>query len=275
MTTKLRGRLESASVVLALIAAGVGPVSASPAGTDLAPRRMEIALRFEPVPQNPQFKGGSGRMVIDLSGSRCTEYKLHRSTVAKLQFEGGTINLVSEATITENGEGTQLAFAITDRVNGEVKRQEAVVARKTPDGIVLTSRKLPGGSMQLPKGIVLPIHHERMADAALADKRKSLAVKIYNPEDTLTSIDQIVYTFGAEATGSLRKGHPAEQIMGNAPRYQVEMLRKDKAGKFRVREKLVRFANGVFTTSDALFDNMRIRASLTGLKLPPQPLCRQ
>lgn len=257
-----------------IAATAVLATATAAAAADLVPRRMEIALRFEPVPQNPQFKGGSGRMVIDLGGSRCTEYRLSRSTVAKLRFEGGTVDLVSEATITENGDGTQLAFAITDRVNGEVKRQETALARKTADGILVTSRNIAGGRLQLPRGVVLPIHHERLADAALADKRKALAVKIYNPEDTLTSIDQISYSFGGPLAEPLRKGAAAEKLMGNAPRYQVEMLRKDKTGKFRVREKLTRFANGVFVTSDTQFDNMRIKANLTGLKLPPQPPCR-
>lgn len=240
---------------------------------ELAPRRMEIALSFQPLPSNPQFKGGSGRMVINLTGSRCAGYRVIRTTTAKLNFTGGTINLASEATINENGDGTQLAFALTDRVNGEIKRQDSVVARRTAEGIVLTSRQLPGGQLRLPKGVVLPMHHERLADAALAEGRKTLAVNMYNPEDTITSIDQISYTFGGQVNDALRKDHPVAQTMGASPRYRVEMLRKDKNGKFRVRENLVRFANGVFTTSDTRFDNMRIKANLVSVKLPRPTPC--
>ncbi len=257
---------------IALLSVAAAPVTFVQAA-ELAPRRMEIALNFQPMPSNPQFKGGSGRMVINLTGSRCAGYRVIRTTTAKLNFTGGTVNLVSEATINENGDGTQLAFALTDRVNGEIKRQDSVMARRTAEGIMLTSRQLPGGQLRLPKGVVLPMHHERLADAALAGGRKTLAVNMYNPEDTITSIDQITYTFGDKMSDPLRKNHPAAQTMGAAPRYLVQMLRKDKNGKFRVRENLIRFANGVFTASDTRFDNMRIKAHLVSVKLPRPTPC--
>jgi hypothetical protein len=194
-----------------------------------------------------------------------------RHTVADLQFAGGAIKLISDATITENGDGTQLAFSITDRVNGEVKRQDTVVARKTPQGIVATSRQLPAGRLQLPAGVLLPLHHDRLSDAAVREK-KPLVASVYNPEDTLSSVERVTYRTGDEVTTPLPKGHPAAAL-ADAPRYRAEIVRHDKNGKFRVRENMTRYLNGVFTVSDTVFENMRIKADLASVKLLPQKPC--
>jgi hypothetical protein len=235
------------------------------------PRRMVLNLKFAPAKPSDPLKSGKGRMTIELSGSRCTEYRMIRHTVADLQFAGGAIKLISDATITENGDGTQLAFTITDRVNGEVKRQDTVVARKTPQGIVATSRQLPGGRLQLPAGVLLPLHHDRLSDAAVREK-KPLVASVYNPEDTLSSVERVTYRTGDEVKTPLPKGHPAAAL-ADAPRYRAEIVRHDKNGKFRVRENMTRYLNGVFTVSDTVFENMRIKADLASVKLLPQKPC--
>lgn len=235
------------------------------------PRRMVLNLKFAPAKPSDPLKSGKGRMTIELSGSRCTEYRMIRHTVADLQFAGGAIKLISDATITENGDGTQLAFSITDRVNGEVKRQDTVVARKTPQGIVATSRQLPAGRLQLPAGVLLPLHHDRLSDAAVREK-KPLVASVYNPEDTLSSVERVTYRTGDEVTTPLPKGHPAAAL-ADAPRYRAEIVRHDKNGKFRVRENMTRYLNGVFTVSDTVFENMRIKADLASVKLLPQKPC--
>jgi hypothetical protein len=235
------------------------------------PRRMVLNLKFAPAKPSDPLKSGKGRMTIELSGSRCTEYRMIRHTVADLQFAGGAIKLISDATITENGDGTQLAFSITDRVNGEVKRQDTVVARKTPQGIVATSQQLPAGRLQLPAGVLLPLHHDRLSDAAVREK-KPLVASVYNPEDTLSSVERVTYRTGDEVKTPLPKGHPAAAL-ADAPRYRAEIVRHDKNGKFRVRENMTRYLNGVFTVSDTVFENMRIKADLASVKLLPQKPC--
>ncbi|MBN9580328.1 MAG: DUF1849 family protein [Afipia sp.] len=238
---------------------------------EVTPLRMVVNLKFEPAKASDQLKGGTGRMTIELTGSRCTEYKMIRSTVADLQFVAGAIKLVSEATTTENSDGTQLAFSITDRVNGEIKRQDTVIARKTPQGMVAASQKLPGGRLQLPANVLLPLHHERLMTAAAHD-RKPLVATVYNPEDTISSVERITYRTGDEVKTPLPKGHPAA-VMADAPRYRAEILRHDKTGKLRVRENLTQYLNGVFTVSNTVFENMRIKADLASLKLLPQKPC--
>ena len=248
-----------------------GAVAQSATAIEGTPRRMVLNLKYAPAKPSDPLKSGKGRMTIELSGSRCTEYRMIRHTVADLQFAGGAIKLISDATITENGDGTQLAFSITDRVNGEVKRQDTVVARKTPQGIVATSRQLPAGRLQLPAGVLLPLHHDRLSDAAVREK-KPLVASVYNPEDTLSSVERVTYRTGDEVTTPLPKGHPAAAL-ADAPRYRAEILRHDKNGKFRVRENMTRYLNGVFTVSDTVFENMRIKADLASVKLLPQKPC--
>lgn len=263
--------IEACIIVIAACLPITSAVAQTAQPTEGTPRRMVLNLTFAPAKASDPLKSGKGRMTIELAGSRCTEYRMVRHTVADLQFAGGAIKLVSDATMTENGDGTQLAFSITDRVNGEVKRQDSLVARKTPQGIVATSQKLPGGRLQLPADVLLPLHHDRLSDAAVRE-RKPLVAAVYNPEDSLSSIDRITYRTGDEVKTPLPKGHPAS-AMADAPRYRVEILRNDKNGKFRVRENMTRYLNGVFTVSDTVFENMRIKADLASVKLLPQKPC--
>lgn len=270
MTVSFHRRpIVAACVVLAVACLPAATAMAQP--TEGTPRRLVLNLKFGPAKASDPLKGGKGRMTIELSGSRCTEYRMIRHTVADLQFEGGTIRLISDATITENGDGTQMAFSITDRVNGEVKRQETLIARKTPQGIVATSQKLPGGRLQLPADVLLPLHSDRLSDVAVRQK-KPLVVAIYNPEDSLSSIDRTTYRTGDEVKAPLPTGHPAA-AMADMPRYRVEILRNDKNGKFRVRENMTRYLNGVFTVSNTVFENMRVKADLASVKLLPQKPC--
>ncbi|MCO5131395.1 MAG: cell envelope integrity EipB family protein [Xanthobacteraceae bacterium] len=271
MTAPRLRRLVAARVILVAVCLPVTAAIAQTQPADGTPRRMIFNLDFTPAKASDQLRSGRGRMTIELSGSRCTEYKVIRHTVANLQFAGGAIKLVSDMAMTENSNGTQLAFSITDRVNGEVKRQDTLVARKTPQGIVATSRQLPGGRLQLPANVLLPLYHDRLADAAVREK-KPLVAPVYNPEDTLSSVERITYRTGAEVKAPLPKGHPAA-VMANAPRYRVEILRHDKNGKMRVRENMTRYLNGVFTVSDTMFENMRIKADLASMTLLPQKPC--
>jgi len=250
--------------------------SADRAGiADLAPRKMVYALTFLPSGKADGVKSGKGTMTVELTGSRCTEYRVIRTLDTAINFANGGIRLVSESVINEKGDGTQLAFSITDHVNGEVKRQDTLIARQTPQGIVATSRQLPGGRLQLPKDVVMPLRFERMMDEAMAAGRPSFFIRVFNPEDSLTSIDQISFVAGKKVEAALPQKHPAAIAAQAAlPRHQVEMVRKDKNGKFRVRDRQTRFSNGVFTVSDTDFENMKIKASLASLRLLPRERCR-
>ena len=242
--------------------------------SDLAPRKVVYALTFLPNGKADGVKSGKGTITAELTGSRCTAYRVIRTLDAAINFSNGGIRLVSESVINEKGDGTQLAFSITDRVNGEVKRQDTLIARRTPEGLVATSRQLPGGKLEMSKDVLLPMRFELMMDEAMRTGRPSFSIKVFNPEDTLTSIDQISFSVGKQVEAALPQKHPAATAaLGAMPRHQVEMTRKDKNGKFRVRERQTRFGNGVFTVSDTDFENMKIKATLASLKLLPRERC--
>lgn len=273
MTDKCSRRLVTVAARAGLMAACL-PVTAAVAQTrptETTPLRMVINLKFEPLKASDQLKGGKGRLTLEDTGSRCTGYKATRHTVADLQYAGGTIKVVSDVTLSENGDGTELAFSITDRVNGEVKRQDTVVARKTPQGVVATSRQLPGGRLQMPADVLLPLYHGRLMTSA-AREGKPLVATVYNPEDTVSSVERINFRIGHEVKTPLPKGHPAA-AMGDAPRYRMTLVRHDKTGKLRVTENNTQYLNGVLTVSDAVLKDMRVKANLVSMKLLPQKPC--
>lgn len=246
------------------------------AGPDVTPFKAVYKLDFGPAHNNSPFKGGQGHLTVELTGSRCTDYRMVRTTNGRLNTDRGALALQSEAVFAENAAGSQLAFSLTERSNGKVSRQYNLVARKNDDGVTLTSRSLPGGRAGLPKGTLLPIEHERMAVAAASSGRKAFAVSVYNPEDTITSVEQMSYAFGPESTNALPKGHPANiEALRHRKRQRIELIfRNPKTGKIRVSERMTRFNdNSILTVSEALTDDLRIKASLETLTLLPAQPC--
>ncbi len=91
MTVSRYCRLTPVLVALIALAIVIGvPASHAQARSqpqiEGTPRRLVLNLTFAPAKASDQLKSGKGRMTIELSGSRCTEYKMIRHTVADLQF---------------------------------------------------------------------------------------------------------------------------------------------------------------------------------------------
>jgi hypothetical protein len=243
---------------------------------DVTPFKAVYKLDFGPSHGKSPFKGGQGRLAVELTGSRCTDYRMIRTVNGRLNTDRGPLGVQSEAVFAENPAGSQLAFSLIERANGKVSRQYNLVARKSDDGAVaITSRSLPGGKGDLPRGTLFPIQHERTVMAAASAGRKALAITVYNPEDTITSVEQMAYQFGPESTNALPKGHPADiEALRDQKRQRVEAIfRNQKTGKVRARERMTRFNNSILTVSEALSDDLRIKASLESLTLLPAQPC--
>lgn len=248
----------------------------SMSGADITPFKAVYNLDFGPSNEKSPFKNGQGRLTVEFTGSRCTDYRMIRTVNGTLNTNAGPLRIQSEATFAENPAGSQFAFSLIEQANGKVSRQYNLVARKNDNGgATITSRSLPGGKAELPKGTLFPIQHERMVIAAASAGRKALAITVYNPEDTIGSVEQMSYTFGPENRNALPKGHPADiEALKNQPRRRVEAtFRNQKTGKIRVLERMTRFNNSILTVSDALSEQLRIKASLASLTLLPQKPC--
>jgi hypothetical protein len=274
----------SATLKMTLLAAGLAvsaPLAAHGQAQgaqdgNIASFKAVYKLAFAPANAQSPFKSGQGRLIIELTGSRCTDYRMIRTSKGTLNTGDGPINFQSDATFAENSAGTQLAFSVQEHANGKMQRQYSGVARKNDNGgFTLTSRTLPGGKAELPKGTFLPIHHERLVAAAVSTERKNMAFNVFNPEESITGIEQYAYTFGPENKNALPKGHPADiDGLRDKPRRRIELIFRDpKTGKVRVQERMTRFANAILTVSEAVTDKLKIKASLESLTLLPQKPC--
>lgn len=243
---------------------------------DLTPFKAVYKLSFGPSNNKSPFKSGQGRLTIEISGSRCTDYRVVRSMNGKLITQDGPLNIQSEATIGENSAGSQLAVSFVERVNGKITQQYSLVGSKNGDGsVTIASRNLPGGKADLPKGTVLPMQHELMVNAAAAAGRKSVTANVFNPEISLTTVEQTSHSFGPENRTALPAGHPANiEALANVPRHRAELVFRDqKTGKIRAQEQMTRFTNGILTVSDTLTEQLKIKASLESLALLPRSPC--
>lgn len=262
-------------MTLAMTSAAHAQAPAAPAA-DLTPFKAVYKLDFAPANEKSPFTSGHGRLAIEINGSRCTEYRAVRTMTGTLNTQNGSLAIQSEATITENPAGSQLAVSFVERVNGKVTKQYSLAGRKNGDGgVTITSRDLPGGKAELPKGTLLPMQHELMVNAAAAAGRKSIAASVYNPEISMTTVEHTAHVFGAENKAALPAGHPANvDALKAMPRHRVELIFRDqKTGKVRAQERMTRFPNGILTVSDTLTEQLKIKAALGSLTLLPQRAC--
>ena len=272
---KLRVWLLMGCMTLPAVSIALGQPQTTP-GADIAPFKAVYKLDFGPSNDKSPFKSGQGRLTVEFTGSRCTDYRMIRTVNSKLNTDKGPLVIQSEATFAENPASSQFAFSLIEQANGRISRQYNLVARKNDNGgATITSRSLSSGKAELPKGTSFPIQHERAVIAAASAGRESLAITVYNPEDTIASIEQISYKFGPENKSALPKGHPADiEALRDQTRQRVEIIfRSQKTGKIRTLERMTRFNNSIFTVSEALSEDLRIKASLESLKLLPTKPC--
>ncbi|WP_338633381.1 EipB family protein [Afipia carboxidovorans] len=273
--TQSRIWLLAGSIALsAVFTAQAQPHTAS--AVDITPFKAVYKLDFGPSNDKSPFKSGQGRLTVEFTGSRCTDYRMIRTVNARLTTIGEPLTIQSEATFAENAASSQLAFSMVERNNGKVSRQYNLIARKNDSGgATVRSGSLPGGKADLPKGTLFPIEHERAVIAAASAGNKTLATTFYNPEESIGNIEQMSYTFGPESKTALPKGHPADiEALRNQTRQRVQAIfRTQKTGKIRVRESMTSFNNGILTVSDALFEQLRIKASLQSLTMLPKQAC--
>lgn len=203
----------AAGIVLAagLMAASQACAEPDARKPEITPYKAVYTLSFDPAGnESPFLAGGTGRMTVEFKGSRCTDYQILHIISGSLNTKNGPVKIRSEARSTENPAGTRLAFSFKDVANGNVLRQDSLLATRDGGVITVASRALPGGKATLPAGTVLPLRHDIDVMAAAGRDLKSFTAKVYNPEIGLTTVEQIDYSFGPNVTSALPKGHPAD-----------------------------------------------------------------
>jgi len=267
--------VSTAAAVAGLALLATGPaIAQTGAAHDLAPYVATYELTFGRHGRSA-VSGGRARMTVEITGGRCTQYKLVRTMSGTLNGDHGAMSISSENVITENAAGTQLAVSITERANGKITRQETAIARRDADGTInVRSTRLGANPVALPQKALLPMAQERMVVRALAAGRPNLSVAVYNPELGLTAIDRIAYTIAPAVTTPVDKSHPAAlPSLRNVSRHPITMTMSNaKTGKTRVIEKQIRFVNNVFSVADStVLDSMTIKARMLSLKMLPPP----
>jgi len=239
---------------------------------DITPYKATYALTLGPNGPHSPFRTGSGRLIIEITGSRCTEYRVVRSMTGTLNSDRGPLKVQSESVITENVFGTQLAFSFNERNNNNPPRHVSLIARREGGRITVASG---GRKVELPGNVVFPLHHERMLITAMHSGRKSISADVYNPEDSPGSVDRTSFTMGPDVTAPLPKGHAANiKELQNEKRKRVAAVFKNmQTGKIRVQEQMTRFNNNIMTVSDARFEQLRVKATLAAVTMLPQRPC--
>jgi hypothetical protein len=260
-------------ITLSALSAASGQSQTAP---DIIPFKAVYNVNYAPTNDQSVIISGKGSVTIEIAGSRCTEYRGARTVTFTMNTRNGVDKYQSVATEVGDPAGTQIAFSYSERLNGKQVKQFSLTGRRGDDGrITITSRSLPGGKAELPKGTLLGLQYEQMVQAAITEGRKSVVANVYNPEISMTAVEHTTTSIGPEVRTALPAGHVANiEALKNAPRHRVEMIARDaNTGKVRVREQMTRFPNGVLTVSDTVMEYMKIKAAIGSLTMPPQKAC--
>jgi len=272
---KPRVWLLTGGITLSALSAASGQSQTAPAA-DITPFKAVYNLDFAPPNNQSIIINGKGRLAVEITGNRCTEYRVIRTVNFTMNTKNGVDKFQSSATTVENPASTQFAASYSEQLNGKRVKQYSLTGKRNGDGgITITSRDLPGGKAELPKGILLPMQHELMAKAAVAAGRKSVTANVYNPEVSITGVEHNIISFGPEVKTALPAGHVANiEALKNVPRYRFEIILRDpKTGKVRSRERMTQFANSILTASDAVMDHLKIKAAIGSLTMLPRGEC--
>lgn len=105
----------------------------------ITPYKATYALTFGPNGSNSPFRGGSGRLTIEITRSRCTDYRIVRSLTSTMNSDRGPLKIQSEAVFAENTASTQFAFSYNEHNNTGPARRASLVAHREAGRITVTS----------------------------------------------------------------------------------------------------------------------------------------
>ena len=172
---RFRTNSRFAVAIVSLMAAGQwGPANAMGEKVGVVPHRAFYELKLGKVEERSGIRQASGRMVIEISGSRCDGWAVNVRFANAFTVQKGRSRVLDNVdSYFEAGDGSLLQFSSRQYLNGELQNETKGTAK-----INLDEGRATGGSVKfeepeqesfkLPKDTIFPLAHtERLLQRAV------------------------------------------------------------------------------------------------------------
>ena len=189
-----RGKLALGAAVLAVLLIGVavayrsGQLTKTPEEilSGQQPHRAVYDLSLGRMKSGSDVQDVSGRMVVEWRGGpACDGYSSEQRIVTRVaDADGSMVSDDTRVTTWESADGKEFHFDRSEYVNGELRKQESGVARRSEDGKQVILEKDGAKPVSLPGEMMFPTaFNNRLAVAAEKDKNRMSALLFDGTED--------------------------------------------------------------------------------------------
>ncbi len=257
-------------------------VIAAPGTVELVPHRAVYDMVLQPASGVPQANGGTGRMVYEIRGARCSGYNVSMRWVTRSSTPSGESILDDLQYMSwEAGDGDNFTFSSTRFVNRHLAEEMESSATKGKDGAAgeISVSKPEKITVPLPAGTIFPTEHIRLVIAdALAGKtvRNDTVYDVSDDGksiyDTFTLITPLAE---AERASGVAKVPSLETTQAWSANVSYFLKGKEGGGEGlpEFEQNFSLFANGVATTMRLATPHVIIDAKLTEIEFFPKAEC--
>ncbi|RIA47769.1 cell envelope integrity EipB family protein [Dichotomicrobium thermohalophilum] len=182
------GRLAGAAVVTAVaVTAASAPAQATGLGMPFAPHRAVYEMQLDETDAAKNIAGVEGRMVFDISGSRCTGYTLENRMVTRIVDAEG-VEVVSDirSSTWEASDGERFRFNSSQYLNNQLTDNlEGRAEREAPGGPITITLEAPRQTqMRIDEPAQFPTQFSlKILEAARAGERV-IQTNVYDGSET-------------------------------------------------------------------------------------------
>lgn len=144
----------SLSLVFLLLASFSAPAAG------IAPHRAIYDIAFGAARAQSKINGGSGKWVMELTGSACTGFNVSYRFVTQLTYEDGRSVLIdTRGNNFEDGEGTAFDFSNSTYQNNSLIEDVKGIASRADKNVAVKLSRPETANIALPKDTLFPAQH--------------------------------------------------------------------------------------------------------------------
>lgn len=163
----------------------------------LAPHRAVYEIKLARTNDGSGVSSADGKMVFEVTGNICDGYKMRQRMVVNIGDEDGNFGMLDfRITTFESGDGNVYSFDSRTTMNQEVVEAVAGEARRKGENIEVSLKEPAEKKVTLDGGVLFPSQHLQAILDAAREKRRFLAVNIYEGAGTGETTDEAAAAIG-------------------------------------------------------------------------------
>jgi EipB-like len=163
----------------------------------LAPHRAVYEIKLARTDDGSGVSSADGKMVFEVTGNLCDGYQMRQRMVVNIGDEDGNLGLLDfRITTFESGDGNVYSFDSRTTMNQEVVEAVAGEARRNGEKIEVSLKEPVEKTVTLDGTVLFPSQHLQAILDAARDKRRFLAVNIYEGAGTGETTDEAAAAIG-------------------------------------------------------------------------------